>query len=171
MGMILIMLMLAVVLAGTTSSAFRPTHPQADTSKEKAAELSCKVSIPSEVHVVDGYIDANLVIKNTSEHPVKICTLTQGWRSIWKSNYDEVFRPDRWKSDSPRPDEFLKHIVSIEPEKNISLPFKVMYNAEFITGHPLTITAGYETGEEFARRYGIWFGSIRAKPVTVTVIE
>lgn len=35
----------------------------------------------------------------------------------------------------------------------------------------LTITAGYETGEEFASRYGTWFSSIRAKRLTATVIE
>ena len=134
-------------------------------------ELSCYVSLPSEIRSVEGYFDANLVITNTSDHLVRICTLTQGWRSVRKAHYVEIVRPDLWKSDRPGPEEFPKKIVNIAPGKSVSIPLKIRYCDQFVRGKPLTISAGYETGAAFARMYGTWSGSIRSKPVTVTVTE
>ena len=138
---------------------------------DRDQELSCELSLPAEVRSVDGYFDASLVITNISDHRVRICTLTQGWRFVGKTDYREILRPDAWKSDRPRPEEFPKHIVTIEPGKSISIPLKITYYDEFLRGHPLTISVGYESQLEFARRYGTWSGSINSKPVTVKVIE
>jgi len=138
---------------------------------ERDKELSCEFSLPSEVRAVDGYIDASLVITNISDHLVRICTLIGGWRSVGRTDYTEVLCPDFWKSDGPRPEEFPKHIVTIESGKSISIPFKIIYYDEILRGHPLTISVRYETGPAFAKRYGTWSGSIHSKPVTVNVIE
>jgi hypothetical protein len=154
--------------AGLASS---PSSLAQDKPTERDRELSCELSLPTEVRAVDGYIDASLAITNISDQLVRICTLTQGWRSVGKTDYTEVLRPDVWKSDRPRAEEFPKHIVAIEPGKRISIPLKIRYYDEILRGHPLTISVGYETEPTFAKRYGTWSGSIRSKPVMVNVIE
>ena len=94
--------------------------PNQPTQKDK--ELSCELSLPSEVWLVGGYFEASLVITNIHDHSVRICTLTQGWRSIGTTEYEEVRRPDFWKSDRPTQGEFPKHIVTIESAASISIP-------------------------------------------------
>ena len=148
-----------------TSSSARPSQT------EKNKELSCELSLRSEVHAVDGYFDANLLMTNISDHLVRICTLTQEWRTVGRTDYRVVLRPDFWKSDSPRPQEFPRHIVSIEPGQSISLPLKFRYYDELQRLRPLTISVGYETLPAFANRYGTWAGSVQSKPVTVNVVE
>ena len=140
-------------------------------STEKDEELSCELSLPSEARSVDGYLSVNFVITNISDHLVRLSDLTQGWRSVGRTDYEEVLRPDVWKSDRPRPEEFLRHIITIEPGKSASLPLKIKYYDEFQWGVPLTISVGYETQPAFANRYGTWSGSIQSKPVTVNVVE
>ena len=153
-------------ISPSVTSSYAQKKP-ADTDRELSGELS----LPAEVRSVNGHFDASLVITNISDHLVRICTLTQGWRSVGKTDYREILRPDFWKSDRPRPEEFPKHIVTIEPGKSISIPLKITYYDEFLRGHPLTISVGYESQPEFGKRYGTWSGSINSKPVTVKVIE
>ena len=88
-----------------------------------------------------------------------------------KTDYQEILRPDFWKSDRPGPEKFPEHMVPIEPGKSISIPLKIIYHERILRGRPLTISVGYETELEFAMQYGTWSGSIHSKPVTVNVIE
>jgi len=172
MNSAVIVLLLSSLLfhAGYPSSQIASSSAQ-NKPTERDKELSCELSLPSEVRSVDGYIDVSLVITNISDHLVRICTLTQGWRSVGKTDYTEVLHPDFWKSDRPRPDEFPEHIVTIESGKSISIPLKIRYYDEIVRGHPLTISVGYEAESAFAKRFGTWSGSIHSKPVTVNVIE
>lgn len=134
-------------------------------------ELACEVSTPSEVRVVDGWIEASLVIRNVSEKPIRICTLSSGSRHIWKGNYKQVFNPGWWKSNRPKPESFADQIVTLNPDDTFTFPIKIHYDAEFFRGQPLTISSGYSTDEGFAKQYDTWSGSIEAKPVTVRVVD
>src|SRR4030095_7309801 len=69
------------------------------------------------------------------------------------------------------PEDFPRHIVSIEPGQSIALPLKFRYYDELQRLKPLTISVGYETLPAFANRYETWTGSVQSKPVTVNVIE
>src|SRR2546421_9011976 len=97
---------LVVVLAASAG--------QAQSSKAEVAvkqELTCEILIPTEAPLVDGYVNGGLLIKNVSEQAIKICILVAGFRGVGKGSYSEVFCPDCWKSDSPRPEDFAKSIV------------------------------------------------------------
>ena len=170
-GIFTVLLSACLLSQAAYASLSEISSPGQNKASETDKELSCELSLPREVHAINGYIDASLVIRNTSDHSVKICTLTQGWRSVGKTDYTEILRPDVWKSDRPPPSEFPKHIVTIEAGKSISIPLKIRYYEDILRGQPLTISVGYETESAFAKQYGTWVGSIRSQPVTVDVIE
>ncbi|HKC86097.1 MAG TPA: hypothetical protein VKG02_09000 [Blastocatellia bacterium] len=155
-----------------TASAVAPVG-RYDAKAENGQELACEISVPSEAHVNNGWIDASLIVRNVSGNPVRICTLCSGSRHVWKGNYKETFRPDWWKSDSPSPEMFVEKIVTLNPKDTFTFEIKINYadNVEFWRGHPLTISSGYSTGEEFAKKYDTWSGAIEAKTVTVNVVE
>jgi len=155
-----------------TASAIAPSNLYGGKA-EGAQELACEISIPSEVYVNDGWIEGNFVVRNVSEHPVRICTFCSSSRSVWKGNYQEIFHPDWWKSDPPSPEMFVENILTLNPNDTFTFPFKVnyAYSAKFWRGRPLTISSGYSTGKEFAKKYDTWSGKIEAKPVTVNVVE
>jgi hypothetical protein len=171
MNRVVSVLLLSLLLHAGHASPLVTSSSAQNKSTERDRELVCELSLPSEVRSVDGYFNTNLVITNISDHLIRICTLTQGWRFVGRTDYTEVLRPDFWKSDRPKPEEFPDHVVAIEPGKSISIPLKIRYYDEIVRGHPLTISVGYETESEFAKRYGTWSGSIRSKPVMVNVIE
>jgi len=68
---------------------------------------------------------------------------------------------------------FVEKIVTLNPKDTFTFEIKINYadNVEFWRGHPLTISSGYSTGEEFAKKYDTWSGAIEAKTVTVNVVE
>lgn len=146
-------------------------------SKSKQVEdiekLTCEISIPTKVRVLKGWINAKLIIKNVSNEPIKVCALYSGAPQIWRGHYEETFRPDFWRSDRPRPTKFVEKIMSLAPDEEFIIPLRINYenHLEFFRGHPLTITAGYSIGNEFAEQYRTWTGRIQAKPVTIDVIE
>lgn len=138
-----------------------------------AQDLTCEIAVPPEVHIIDGWIDASLIVRNVSAKPIRICTLVSGRRGVGKGSYTEIFSPDWWKSDRPRPANFAESLVTLYPDETFIFPIKIHYeySVEFFRGLPLTISSGYRTGKEFAKQYDTWEGSIEAKPVSVTVVE
>ena len=68
---------------------------------------------------------------------------------------------------------FVENIVTLNPKDTFTFQIKINYadGVKFWRGQPLTISSGYSTGEKFAKKYGTWSGAIKAKPVTVNVIE
>ena len=141
--------------------------------RAKAQDLISEISIPSQVHVVDGRIEGQLILKNVTDRPLRICTLVSGSRHIWSGNYSQTFSPDWWNSNRPKPEKFFAGIVVLYPNDTFTLPIKIPYeyNAEFFRGLPLTVSAGYSVGKDFAKQYDTWEGSTNAEPVTVTVLE
>jgi hypothetical protein len=164
--------LLSCCLIAFAGSLARPAQSH-ETKSAKPEDLTCEISIPSEVKVVDGWVKADLVVKNVSDKPVRISTLVSGSRHVGKGSYRETFSPDWWKSDRPRSEEFFEKIAVLYPHDTFTFPIAIHYeyHVEFFRGVPLTIEAGYSTGKEFAGQYGVWQGDIHAKPVTVTVIE
>ena len=144
-----------------------------DSRTDEPQKLVCEISVAPEVKVIDGGIDAKLIIKNVSAEHVRISGLYSSSRHIWKGNYQENFSPDWWRSNKPKPEKFIEKILTLSPNQTLTIPFRIEYehSAEFFRGQRLTISSRYSISKQFAELYGTWAGSIEAKPVTIDVVE
>ena len=166
----LIRFLTRVVLLFLLACAGRAQAPPTEMAVKP--ELTCEISIPVQAPLVNGCVNGGLVIKNVSEQAIKICILVAGFRTVGKGSYSEVLCPDCWKSDSPRAEDFTKSMIVLNPKDTFTIPISIDYYSriEYFGGRPLTISSGYSIRKQFAEEYGTWEGSIRAKPVTVTVL-
>ncbi len=167
----LISLLIPIVLftcAAPRSSTTQNKPSENNDPVKKSAGLSCKILAPCNSKATNGYVDAVLILENTGEHPVRVCTLyAERQHTSFGRGWAEVeINPGWWKSDSPSPDEFAKHTVTINPGFSLGLPFKVTY----ANGNPLKFSAAYEIDERFAKQYNTWSGRVEAEPITVNVV-
>lgn len=164
---LLVTILLAACAAPQTSTTQGKPNEKNDPGK-KSGGLSCKIVAPCDSKVTNGYLDAVLILENTGEHPVRVCTLyAERQQMSFGRGWAEVeINPGWWKSDSPPPDDFARHTVTINPGFSLSLPFKVTY----ANGNPLKFSAVYEINERFAKQYNTWSGRVEAEPITVNVV-
>jgi uncharacterized protein (TIGR03067 family) len=130
--------------------------------------LSCRLSAPAQLSSDVKKFKVELLLSNVGKNPLRIGTLCQGWRGSGQGWYEEVFRPDRWKSDRPRAADMARQIVTLQPGKIFSFPIELdasnYRHIEF-----LKIEMGYETAKSFAATHQTWAGSVRANPVLVRI--
>jgi hypothetical protein len=142
--------------------------------KKDVNGLSAKIVVTSKQPVQIEEIKAELVLTNEGEKPLRLCTLCGEWRSVGAGDYKETFKPDFFKSCPPRADESASHVVTLQPGKSVSLSISPINtyggNPHEVDGK-LKIAAGYEVGEEFAKKFDTWVGRVEAEPVVISVKE
>jgi HEAT repeat protein len=125
--------------------------------------LSANIVAPAEMQIINGRVKAQLVLTNNNSNPIRLTTLCQGWRSMGEDFFEEIFRPDIWKSDRPTDKKIKENITAVQPDESVFLPMNFRY-----TGwDTITLKAGYEIGEEFAREHGTWRGIVSAEPIVL----
>ncbi len=116
----------------------------------------------------DRIVSVKLVLRNAGQVPLKGCTLCQGWRSVWAGGYEEMFRPDSWKSDRPHDGQFKEHIVLLKPGETTSITSRICRDR--LKGYKKTsVRMGYEIGEEFAGQHYTWSGKVTTGAVEIEV--
>ena len=167
----LLVLLIPIVLftcaSPRTSTTQNKTIETNDPGKQSAG-LSCRILAPCNSKATNGYVDAVLILENTGEHSVRVCTIyAERQHMSFGRGWAEVeINPGWWKSDSPSPDEFARHIATINPGFSLGLPFKVTY----ANGNPPKVSAAYEINERFAKQYNTWSGRVEAEPIEVNVV-
>jgi hypothetical protein len=154
-------LILVVVALGAAVGA-EPEKPR--DSPKAVGGLSARIKVKSTVPLETKKVEAELVLTNDGDKPVRVCTLC-GEFPTGKAAYQ--FRPDWFKSDRPSPAMSEKAVVTLQPGKSVSLPFS-LGNVDR-TKDDYTLTASYEVEDEFAKAHDTWKGRVEAEPVTVKV--
>ena len=158
----------AVILAGVAATGGRAD----ETPKPAVGGLSAKIVVTSKPLVRIEDVQAELLLTNESDKPLRICTLCGGLRSAWEGNYQETFCPDFFKSDRPTAEQSAGRVVTLQPGKSASLPISPINtyggNPREVDGK-LKVVAAYEVGDEFAKKFDTWAGRVEAEPVVIAV--
>jgi hypothetical protein len=137
---------------------------------QKAQDLACEISVSSDVRAVNKFFDARMIVRNISQKPIRVSTLSPGSRHVWEGNYQLIHNPDMWATNRPKPEIFAAKILTLYPGDTFSYPIEIGYEEKFFLERSLTISAGYTIPEDFALQYNTWSGYVKAEPVTVNVI-
>jgi uncharacterized protein (TIGR03067 family) len=132
-------------------------------------ELSARIALKSPLALAGTRVPADLILTNQSDHPIRLGTFVNGISSMDTAGrwFKIDLGPDHFLKDSPSPETVRKHIVALGPGKSLALPFTVPVPAG--AQGTMTIHAAYSTEVDFAKRFGIWSGRVRANPVSVKV--
>ncbi len=164
----------AMVVSGAVAIAcILAAEGRADEKPGKAVNgLSARIVVQSKPLVRIEDVQASLVLTNEGDKPLRLCTLCGGMRSSWAGGYGETFQPDFFKSDPPRAEDSAGQIVTLRPGRSLSLPISPI-NTYGGSSHDndgkLKITAAYEVGDEFAKKFDTWAGRAEAAPVVLAV--
>ncbi len=142
--------------------------------KEVVNGLSAKITIKSDLplQVVPGETDklqAELVLTNDSDKPLRLCRLCGHSGGGWKGGCSIGLGPDIWKSDRPSSEESAKHLFVLKPAESVSFPIGTA-GVRAIDGK-FKVSASYSIGEAFAKKHETWLGQVTAAiviPVTET---
>jgi hypothetical protein len=141
--------------------------------KPVGEKLSARISVKSKLPLRTETLDADLVLTNDGDKPLRVGLLCGEWRAMWTAEgvttYRTTFRPDLFKSDPPTEEQRVKNIVTLEPGDTAALAMPVTAATVRAAGRKLRLAAAYEVGEEFAGKHHTWAGRIEAKPVLVTL--
>jgi RNA polymerase sigma factor (sigma-70 family) len=148
--------------------------PGAEAAPKPAGEkLSARISVKSKLPLRTETLDADLVLTNDGDKPLRVGLLCGEWQALWTAEgvmtYQTTFRPDLFKSDPPTEEQHVKNIVTLEPGDTAALPMPVTAAMVRAAGQKLRLAAAYEVGEEFAGKHRTWAGRVEAKPVLLTL--
>ncbi len=141
--------------------------------KEVVNGLSARVVIksPLPLQVIPGETDtfqAELVLTNDSDKPLRLCRLCGMGGSSWRGGYETGFAPDVWKSDAPPSEESARHLFVLNPAESVSFPFRGV--GVRAIDEKFRVRAGYGIGEAFGTKHNTWVGNVRAA-VVIPVAE
>ena len=154
-----------ILVLSFSLAVFGCTNPVSFSSPPgQQSGLSCSIAIPKSSTPKNGQLEAKLVLTNTAQVPIRVCTLCMGWRSTATGLFHIQLDPANWKSAHPTLEQSAKEISTIQPGNSISIPFVILLTQDA----RLRVTAGYGVGEDFAHKLNVWSGYVTAEPVIVT---
>ena len=134
------------------------------------SELTAVIEVAAHPVVEDRMVKATLVVRNVSNHKVRIATAIGGGGSIGKGDYDYAAMSDFWVSERPRPEYIVDHIVTLMPGGSFRFPMGIRWEPELVgEDGSILVGATYSTGPKFAELYRVWQGVVRAEKVRVRV--
>jgi RNA polymerase sigma factor (sigma-70 family) len=139
---------------------------QAPTAK---AQLSAKTVIRSKTPLEGEKLEAELVLTNDGDAPLRLCTLVSQFDSRGAGRAEVTCQPDSWKSDSPSPDQSARHLVTLKPGERVAIPIN-LGGVRGVKGK-FTLTTVYAVGKKFSQQHETWSGTVTAEPVVVPVEE
>jgi hypothetical protein len=132
---------------------------------EQEGGLACTLIVPTPYRIHWGQLGIQVVLKNVSAAPIRVCTLCGMWRGE-SNNWSEVsLDAGFFKSAGPGPDELAKAVVSIPPGASLTLSS----NCDIPETTPFRLTARYITAPDMAKSLNTWQGGIQAEPVMIDI--
>jgi len=118
-----------------------------------AKVVSAKIEASELANIPD---DSNLVITNIGPNPIKICTITQPWVSIWKGGGRIALIAGDSKSNAPSEEVIARSIKTLKHGESAFIRFAQKGNLS--TDGDTEVS--YLSPEPLAKKYGLWQGKV-----------
>ena len=156
-----IILCLAPVFGSLHAATWDTDHP----SHTEDNGLACTLIVPTPYRIHFGRLEIQVVLKNVSAAPIRVCTLCGRWGGSGKDWSDAELGPGNILDDSPTIDQLAQAVVSIPPGASLTLSS----DCDIPETTPFRLTAGYGTQPDMAKQLNTWQGRLRSEPVMIDI--
>lgn len=144
--------------------ALSSVHLEADGPKQ-ANGLIDQLVVPSPYQIHKGQMEIQVVLKNVSSAPIRVCTLCGRWAGTGKDFSSVDLIAGVFKSAPPTVEKMAQAVVTILPGASLTLNCKCVLPET----NRFRLTVGYSISPEMARQLNTWQGDVDAEPVMITI--
>lgn len=156
-----IILCLALVFGSLHAATWDTDHP----SHTEDNGLACTLIVPTPYRIHFGRLEIQVVLKNVSAAPIRVCTLCGRWGGTSKDWSEVSLQAGFFKSQAPSMEQLAHAVVSIPPGASLTLSS----DCDIPETTPFRLTAGYGTQPDMAKQLNTWQGGLRSEPVMIDI--
>jgi hypothetical protein len=153
------LLFIALIADGPRATAWDTVHPAHPVDSGLAGTLI----VPTPYRIHWGRLEIQVVLKNVSNAPIRVCTRCGRLGSAGANWSDAELGPGNFLDDSPTIDQLNQAVISIPPGASLTL----CDDCFLPDTSPFRVTAGYDTQPGLAKQLNAWQGYLRAEPIII----